>query len=116
MEGALRRHKEATIKAPAEAYLRLRGTRGWMTNRHPDDPARTQQPGGPGRRPRPHRQAGEPLPASMPEAWLPPYSHREVIVDWLRRAGAALLSEAEAERFRPGKQATTRWCSSRTAG
>jgi hypothetical protein len=40
----------------------------------------------------------------VPEAWLPPSPHREVIVDWLRRGRAAVLSEAEAERFPPGPQ------------
>ncbi len=48
--------------------------------------------------------AGRPLPDGVPEAWLPPSPHREVIVDWLSRGRAALLTEEEASRFPPGPQ------------
>ena len=101
MEGALRRHKEATIEA-GRTYLRLRGARDWD-----DGLAALSAPPGGG-----PAAAGETapaaaadsLPAGVPEAWLPPSPHREVIVDWLRRGRATVLSEAEAERFPPGPQ------------
>jgi hypothetical protein len=93
MEGALRRHKEGAIEA-GRAYLRLRGDRGW------DDGLAS--PAGPDGRGQSVPAAG--IPPGVPEAWLPPSPHREVIVDWLRRGRAALLSEAEAERFPPGPQ------------
>ena len=98
MEGALRRHKEAVIEA-GRAYLRLRGGRRW------DDgsgaPADGAAAGATDGVPAP---AGGPLPPGIPEAWLPPSPHREVIVDWLGRGRAALLTEEEASRFPPGPQ------------
>jgi hypothetical protein len=90
MEGALRRHKEAVIEA-GRAYLRLRGGRGW------DDGPAAPADGAPA-------PAERSLPDGVPEAWLPPSPHREVIVDWLSRGRAALLTEEEASRFPPGPQ------------
>jgi hypothetical protein len=103
MEGALRRHKEAAIAA-GRAYVSLRGARGW------DDGiqelaadasiASGAAPGG-----ATATAAGSArLPAGVPEAWLPPTPHREVVLDWLRRGRAVLLSEAEAAHFPPGPQ------------
>jgi hypothetical protein len=51
----------------------------------------------------------EPLPAWVPEAWLPPPPHAERIVDWLRRGRAALLSEAEAVKLPVGPQGREPW-------
>ena len=103
MEGALRRHKEATIAA-GRTYLRLRGARGWDDGLAAPATRAGAAPATEGDDAPAATATGEPLPAGVPEAWLPPSPHREVIVDWLRRGRAALLSEAEAERFPPGPQ------------
>jgi hypothetical protein len=97
MEGAMRRHKEATIAA-GKAYLALKGSRGW------DDglPTAAEQNGANGAASDlivPH-----PLPTWIPEAWLPPSPHREKIVDWLIRGRAALLSDEEVDRLPVGPQ------------
>ncbi|HEX2186091.1 MAG TPA: hypothetical protein VHN78_11370, partial [Chloroflexota bacterium] len=108
MEGALRRHKEAAI-AVGRAYVALRGSRGW------DDgiqelaadagTASGAAEGGAAEGGAAEGGAASArLPAGVPEAWLPPAPHREVVLDWLRRGRAVLLSEAEAARFPPGPQ------------
>ena len=127
MEGALRRHKEACIAA-GRAYLQLKGARGW------EDGSRTALvPGAPhaagdassaadtirgsqngregqdgqadGQSSAPAAEtAGATLPSWIPEAWLPPSPHRELIVDWLLRGRAALLSDEEVAKFPPGPQ------------
>jgi hypothetical protein len=94
MEGALRRHKEAVIAA-GRAYLRLKGGRDWD-----DGSGAGAAPAAGG----PSRGAPQPLPQGVPEAWLPPPPHRAVIVDWLRRGRATLLSEEEAAQFPVGPQ------------
>jgi hypothetical protein len=101
MEGALRRHKEAVIEA-GRAYLRLRGGRGWDDG--PAAPADGAAPGAAGAADGAPAPTGRSLPDGVPEAWLPPSPHREVIVDWLSRGRAALLTEEEASRFPPGPQ------------
>ncbi|MDQ3701638.1 MAG: hypothetical protein M3442_12070, partial [Chloroflexota bacterium] len=116
MEGALRRHKEAAIEAGG-AYLSLRGTRGWQDASSPQDgsgaegaagspEAGSLEAGSPrGGTMRNGAPAGRPaLPAGVPEAWLPPSPHREVIVDWLHRGRAVILSNVEAARFPVGPQ------------
>jgi hypothetical protein len=106
MEGALRRHKEAVIEA-GRAYLRLRGRRGWDDG-SPAPPGAPSDGAGPaaqdGAQDGAAPPAGGALPPGVPEAWLPPSPHREVIVDWLKRGRAALLTEEEASRFPPGPQ------------
>jgi hypothetical protein len=106
-EGALRRHKEACIAA-GKAYLQLRGARGW------EDGGGDPVAGTAGAAASPDGQAGQigqdgevgggPLPPWIPEAWLPPPPHRELIVDWLKRGRAALLSEEEVAKLPPGPQ------------
>lgn len=122
MEGALRRHKEAAI-AVGGAYLSLRGTRGWQDGEPSLEEAPLAQPvlgqqdptlrqdgsGAAGSTaagtPRNGAPAGrQTLPGGVPEAWLPPSPHREVIVDWLHRGRAVILSDAEAARFPAGPQ------------
>jgi hypothetical protein len=99
------------------------------TGESADGPAVRARPGAPPSRRSPRRGAGEagpaagssitdqgsaalgatdgkaePLPPWIPEAWLPPSPHREVIVDWLKRGRAVLVSEADAAAFPPGPQ------------
>lgn len=95
MEGALRRHKVATIAA-GRAYLALKGARGW------DDGA-TAEAGTAGSTNGAEPRPAPPLPPSV-EAWLPPSPHRELIVDWLGRGRAALLSEEEVASYPVGPQ------------
>jgi hypothetical protein len=102
MEGALRRHQEAAIAA-GRAYLTLKGARGWDDGTTRGTPASVSAGGS-----SPGERAGVTmapvLPPGVPEAWLPPSPHREIIVDWLLRGRAALLSEAEAASFPAGPQ------------
>jgi hypothetical protein len=94
MEGALRRHKEGAIEV-SQAYLRLRGSRGWVDGTA-QGASSADAGAGTGT-----AEAGLP---GVPEAWLPPSPHRERIVDWLRRGRAAILSADEAARFPEGPQ------------
>lgn len=113
MEGALRRHKEGAIEA-GRAYLRLRGARGWddgeATLGGGDALAPQDGPGSENLPPAGPQRAGAgevaktALPPGVPEAWLPPPPHREMIVDWLRRGRAVILSTEEAARFPVGPQ------------
>ncbi|MBI3974682.1 MAG: hypothetical protein HY332_25685 [Chloroflexi bacterium] len=116
IEGALRRHKDAAIQA-GRAYLRLRGARGWDDGSTTADAAGAADvaaapapaagsDGAPeaGQGAPSSGSAAQPLPPGVPEAWLPPPPHREVIVDWLRRGRASLLSAEEAAKFPPGPQ------------
>ena len=114
MEGALRRHKEATIEA-GRAYLGLKGARGWEDGRPVAAPPQGngQSPVGiplvPGTAPGDVAHDAAPLPGWIPEAWLPPTPHREKIVDWLRRGRAALLAATEIDRLPVGPQGREPW-------
>jgi hypothetical protein len=98
MEGALRRHKEAVIAA-GRAYLRVKGPRDW------EDGSRDGPRGGAaGAVPVAEPAAPQAPPPGVPEAWLPPSPHREIIVEWLRKGRAALLPDEEVAALPPGPQ------------
>jgi hypothetical protein len=81
MEGALRRHKEAVIAA-GKAYVALMR----------EKPATEDE-----------------IPDWIPQGWLPPAPHREKIVDWLKRARATLLSDAQVAALPVGPQGREPW-------
>ncbi len=109
MEGALRRHKEAAIEV-GRAYLQLRGARGWddgsaSARASSSGTGSTSTAGGTEvSNERGDAGSTEALPPWIPEAWLPPAPHRAMIVDWLKRGRAALLSDQEAARYPEGPQ------------
>lgn len=84
MEGALRRHKDAALGA-------LRACRETLGQR---DGAAGED---------------EATPAWIPEAWLPPPPHKELIVDWLKRGRATLLSDEETAGLPAGPQGKEPW-------